>query len=557
MPSLRQQQPSQFATLFRVFLARIVDLEILAKDADTTKLVGQFMTVLVGFSFMFSLPVLLVSSALPAPVAWTPEHFFIATTLLAVGVVSVMSWDAAMPDRRDILVLGPLPVRMSTLFAAKIAALFAAPALTIASLNIFTGAVWPFLFASYREGIFHTLRAWPAYWITMVCGGACLFCGLLTLQGLLQNILPRQLFLRLSAVMQAAVLCALLCLYLLEPSLESTQALTAPQNQRLLAWLPSYWFLAMFQQLNGSMRPEFAWLAQRAYRMLGISILGAACTVLLSYVRTLPKIVEQPEIVPAVKSLRLPGLLGEGFYQAITLFSIRTLLRSRQHRMITSFYVGIGLAMVIAFAKTSAEDGYASAVGIPTTTLLASALLIVLPVIALRMVVAIPISLKANWVMQMTQVRPERCYRRATRVSWLLMTVLPLITVLGGLLLSLYPRRPASLHLGLLLALGLLTVELCLMTFAKVPFACSYLPGKANLHFVFWASLFATVALLRQGIKSESDMLLRPWPFLALIASVLLTAAGTVAHTETRCKKSGALIFEEKYEEPVVSLNLG
>ena len=40
MPSFRQQQPSQFATLFRVFLARIVDLEILAKDADTTKLVA-------------------------------------------------------------------------------------------------------------------------------------------------------------------------------------------------------------------------------------------------------------------------------------------------------------------------------------------------------------------------------------------------------------------------------------------------------------------------------------------------------------------------------------
>ena len=38
----------------------------------------------------------------------------------------------------------------------------------------------------------------------------------------------------------------------LEPALASPHALTAPGNVDALAWLPTYWFLGLFQQLNGS-----------------------------------------------------------------------------------------------------------------------------------------------------------------------------------------------------------------------------------------------------------------------------------------------------------------
>ena len=547
---------AQFMTLYRVFLTQVVDLELLAKEADTTRLVAQFMTVFAGISFMLAAPVLVVGGGIAGATAWTPEHFFVATTMLAVGGVSVMSWDAALPDRRDVLVLAPLPVRMSTLFAAKISALFAAPALAIVSLNAFTGIVWPMLFASHDGGSLHALRAWPAYWITMICAGAFLFCAMLTLQGLLQNVLPRQLFLRLSAVMQASVVCGLLCLYLLEPSLESTQALTAQENQRVLAWLPTYWFLGMFQQLNGSMQPEFGWLARRACLMLGASVLGAAVMVLLSYVRILPKIVEQPEIVPTTRGFALPVSMGGAFNQAIALFSVRTLMRSRQHRMMTSFYVGIGLAMVIAYGRTTAGDMGLAVTGIPVTSLLASVLLMVLPVLALRVVAAMPISLRANWVMQMTQVRSEREYRRAARLSWLVMTVLPAELVVGGVFRWMYPRGAVWLHLGLLLALGLLTVEVCLVTFAKVPFACSYLPGKANLHVIFWVLLFGILALLRKALEFESRMLLRPWWFAVLVGSLLLVASGVALMTEMRSKNNDVLIFEERYEEEIVTLGL-
>ena len=40
-------------------------------------------------------------------------------------------------------------------------------------------------------------------------------------------------------------------------------------------------------------------------------------------------------------------------------------------------------------------------------------------------------------------------------------------------------------HAAFLAAFGLLIIELALTGFAKVPFTCSYLPGKANLKIMF------------------------------------------------------------------------
>ncbi len=130
----------QFRTLYRVFFLRVVDLDLLSSDADPAKLIGQFAAIFCTFSFLLIIPLLLMNGdALPITSAWMFEHFFIETSMTVAGLIAVLNWDAAFPDRRDLLVLAPLPVRKSTLFLAKLAALFAAPALAVVALNIFSG----------------------------------------------------------------------------------------------------------------------------------------------------------------------------------------------------------------------------------------------------------------------------------------------------------------------------------------------------------------------------------------------------------------------------------
>ena len=124
---------------------------------------------------------------------WVMEHFLIATTMVVVSLFSVLCWDSIFPDKRDVLVLAPLPIRANTLFRAKLAALIAALSLSVVSLNIFSGLVWPFLFsATNGGGYFGAIRSLAAYWITMAVAGLFMFCCVLGVQGVTSLVLPRQ-----------------------------------------------------------------------------------------------------------------------------------------------------------------------------------------------------------------------------------------------------------------------------------------------------------------------------------------------------------------------------
>ncbi|MGD0361425.1 MAG: hypothetical protein ABSC93_11175 [Bryobacteraceae bacterium] len=150
----------QFRVLYREFLFRIVDLELLSAHAegDSRTLLGQFASLLIFFSVILALGAGLFAAnvkdgRLPPVMyligAWTMEHFLIATTMLAVGLFAVLSWESTFPDRRDVLVLGALPVRARTLFLAKVAAVASALGVTLAALHVLAGIAWPLALAEF------------------------------------------------------------------------------------------------------------------------------------------------------------------------------------------------------------------------------------------------------------------------------------------------------------------------------------------------------------------------------------------------------------------------
>lgn len=544
----------QFRTLYRVFLLRVVDLDLLSTDGDPTRLIGQFATIFTTISFFFALLAILIlmgGGTLPMTTGWTFEHFFIETTMTVAGLIAVLNWDAAFPDRQDVLVLAPLPVRTSTLFLAKVAALFAAPGLATIALNVFSGVLWPVIFRSSDHGFAGALRSWPAYWITIFAAGAFVVFGILAIQGLAANLLPRQLFLRLSAVLQAAIMCLLLSVYFLEPSLESPEALTSPQNQRLLACLPSYWFLALFNQLNGSMHPALAPLMRQAWIGLAVSSVGACAALLLCYFRMMRKLIEQPDILPVARSRSWSPQFSDPLTNAITFFGLRTLLRSRQHRMILSFYVGIGITCVVGYVKIIL-GGFGSS----SSFLLASIVLTILAIVALRAVSSIPISLRANWIIRITQIRPAGDYQRAVRFSWMALGVAPLLLAVAAFFSATSPWGTALGHFMTMMCLGGMLVELCLYTFPKLPFTCSYLPGKAQVHFVFWACVLLFVRLLDKAARLEDRMLGHVLSCIAMVLIVAVAAAGMRWLNKSRIALTEELIFEEEYPAEITSLKL-
>src|SRR6202522_3067838 len=216
MPEKPILQSRQFRVLYRVFLLRVVDLELISADGDPTRLLGQFASLFAAISFLFCTPLILASGKLDESALGTFEHALITITMLVVGLLSALNWDSIFPDKRDVLVLAPLPVNPRTIFAAKLSAMAYALSLSIIALNVFTGLIWPLYFCS-TVSLFGILRSFVAYWGSIFAAAVFMFFSVLTLQGVTSQLLPRQFFLRVSAWLQMATVCLFLGMYILEP----------------------------------------------------------------------------------------------------------------------------------------------------------------------------------------------------------------------------------------------------------------------------------------------------------------------------------------------------
>src|SRR5215475_8103513 len=147
-----------FRVLYRLFLFRMVDLELLSAHAlgDTNKLLGQFASLLIFVGFLLSFPALSFVDMKIAPEAGFAftlymEHLLKATTMLVVGIFAVLSWDLIFPDRRDVLILMPLPLRARTIFLAKLAATASALSLVVLLFHCAAGLTWPLAFDVQAE----------------------------------------------------------------------------------------------------------------------------------------------------------------------------------------------------------------------------------------------------------------------------------------------------------------------------------------------------------------------------------------------------------------------
>jgi hypothetical protein len=551
-------EPSQFRILCRVFWLRVVDLEVLSPDNDAKTLLGHLAALLAGVSVLFTSPLILIGGPMAEPDLWTFEHCFFATTLTVVGVLAVLSWDSALPDRRDLLVLGPLPVRIRTVFAAKLSALVGVLSFSVVALNFSTGLFWPFLFSAPGSGIVGALRSIVAYWITSTVGAMFIFCSVLLLQGASALVLSRQLFLRASSLLQVIAFTTLFTGYLLEPSLESIPALTNISNQRLLDCLPSYWLLGLFQQLNGTMRPAFAPLAERAWIALAIAFISAVALLLLAWVLKLRRVIEQPDIVPGHGANEKLLGFGTTVSTALVQFSVRSLLRSRQHRLLYAFYLSVGLAIAFLYANVTQAHGDAAAHSrnLPASYLVASLMILCFAVLGLRLIIGIPVALRANWIFQLTQIDAGGAYLSAARQVLLVLSVLPIWVAIATVMLCYSPSWRTGVHLVALALVGAILTDVAILRLRKLPFACSYLPGKAKLHFLFWGGVLVGLPLINQAGLLEFRFLATracSVEFLALLSSLALVIRW---HNRNVGKASRTIIFQEEEPQDLLALKL-
>jgi hypothetical protein len=167
----------------------------------------------------------------------------------------------------------------------------------------------------------------------------------------------------------------------------------------------------------------------------------------------------------------------------------------------------------------------------------------------LRATFNIPSELPANWLFQLTEGRDSREYVAAIRTWVILCGILPLMALMAPIEFSYWPWEEALFHLVFLAMISVILLHVLFFNFRKVPFTCSYYPGKTNL------TLLAVVYLYGFTTYSSSMAALERWLLGGTSRSFLFLAAavsGIAALSAARRRRDGARLIYEDQPDPLV-----
>ena len=211
---------------------------------------------------------------------------------------------------------------------------------------------------------------------------------------------------------------------------------------------------------------------------------------------------------------------------AVRQFTIRTLVRSRQHRTLLALYMGLGLAVVISTILPLALQRGVAAFARPGVAVLAAPLVMMfVALVGMRVAFAIPVDIKANWVIRLGAGGHER--RDGRRLLGAAGVGRRAVRRVGrserGRALGVGVAR---LHVLVTSLLGWLLAELLVLRLCKVPFTCTYLPGRSEVKTMWpiYFTAFTTFSFSMAGL--ELQMLRRP---LVLIAFIVIVTGGAIA----------------------------
>jgi hypothetical protein len=253
----------------------------------------------------------------------------------------------------------------------------------------------------------------------------------------------------------------------------------------------------------------------------------------------------------------LEGRSGRPVARAVSSFVGKALLRSANAGFIARglFVVGVALTVSGLAGVALRELGYDAPV-LPARPLHAPAF--VLPffaLVGLRLSAVYPSSPGANWIFRLTEAPGSADYAAGIRSAALRTIVLPLLVLLAVPYAACWGPAAAGAHLLLALAVALVTVEWLFLSFPKVPFTCTYQPGKANLR-VTWPRHAAVFVLYGGVVPSLAARVeAQPASYAASLALLLVAWRWLVRLRERRARE-GRLVFDDAAAPPVLVLGL-
>jgi hypothetical protein len=561
-----------FLLLTRHFFGRFFDNEIVAQDTDmrTNAVQALGFAAVPGMFAGFSMLPMGLHFDRPFDNGWQligDYYFFVLYSMVAMGLVMVFEWDALFPDRRDYIVLTPLPLGGHSIFLSKVAALIVFLGVFLLDANLLGMLLGPLNSGGTGRMGPVVARLFAAHAIACLSGGAFVAMAVAALQGVLINILPGRLFRRVSPWVQMASMALLITVLFLTPFLASAIRPLFEQQSPVLRWFPPFWFLALYMDLLPG-RPGgdvFHGLAALAPRAVAIAAALFAVTYLAGYRRHARRVMESAE-----KSADPPGRLRAAFDRLVNArllpdplqratfhFISSTILRSPRHRLFLATLGGIAVALALPnLFWLSLRPEAPLFVASPSGLLPVPLILTYLCVTGLRGAFNLPAELRANWVFQTAESEDRVQHLRAAR-KWIVVMGLAPLTVLLLPFEIVYRGWAGIMHLTVSVALAMVMLNGLLIWFRKIPFTCSYFPGKTSM--AGMAGLFVITFYLYVAAMSRLQLRWMHAPGGLIVFFVVCAAAlaGLHALENRELRIDDAFIYEDQPDPVVRSLELG
>lgn len=523
--------------LIRHFFARFFEKEALSPQGDPSANIVQTL----GF---LAVPGAFVAILLQ-PLSFRQwdlvgiRCLFISFSMIVMSFLVVFEWEALFPDRRDYQILTPLPISLFRLFLTKGMAFALFLGLFLLDINFFSTFLWAGV--DNGKGV---LSIMAAHLTIMVLSGLFAALSMAAVQGVLIVALPATAFRRVSVWAQTALMGILVLLLFVSPLLSMALPGLLRRHSAAVYAYPPFWFAGYYDRLRPAVKsPALLELGNLALWGLAAAAGLFVLTYLPGYRSHARKVLEAPQPSP-----RGPGrlrraaaawidghILRSPAQIAVFHFINQTLTRSMKHRLFLAAYAGCGGALAI-LTFLSGRDGL---LRLPLT-------LSFILISALRAAFNFPSELGANWAFQMSECHTIGDCLTAMRKWIVVCAIAPLLLLQAAMEFASFPWGTATFHLAFGAALAVLLMECMFVGFRKVPFACSYFPGKVNL--VFLSVIYVLGFTIYSGTMATLEAWLANYP-VAAVVFFLLTAAACFLLERWRSRQLNAESILE-YQDP-------
>ena len=541
-------------------------------------------------SFFLSLPYLTSPYPLPGRTAANVirvQFLYSAWSMTVMALVAVSVWDALSLDHRDTEILGPLPLPRGVIIQAKVWALIIFAAGFAAALNVVPAMMHPISAVSrLRPSLLQVGTLVAAHIASTTAAAAFGFAAVLALRELLQAALGTAGFRRISVLVRAALVVALVTTMLLIPAMAFRVANLWLQGAIDAKVLPPMWFAGLHDIMSGHIwaqlpRPDLppsVAVSERAFQfmyqtrrpvLLQLGLAGGGMFLLVLFASAVAYLWNNRRLPdPPVSRKAERGYLGvisdaialrfvaqRPLVQAGLFFTMRVLARSIQNRL----SIGIPLAVAIAVATVSlAAAGMTSASDFssaPVAVLAVQLLFVIALIIGFRHSIRVPADLRARWIFHLIRPGDQSVYLTGVKRAAVVKLVLPVLLALLPFHVFALGRQTAMVHFAFGFLSALVLREAVLLEYRRLPFAGSYVPeAKMTTHggiyaFICFVSVYTVAGLEHAALSTTSGT-------VALLVVTVTSFAGIRGIDMWQRRNPREVELDELVDPPTLRLGL-